>query len=278
MKMIDDDPYLEISGAYRLKRLRQESVEQVRRELEAGEYDGIAFTPYGPDFRDQTPCWTRDVDDFLKSGLPAKAIFVSSADKIGFSLESLRYVDGLENLGFSDFSGAGTLNVPTLKILSVRLDDGIILGDLPALRNCNISNASSFHIESLSRVAPNLEELSIVDSRVTDICGIEGLTALSTLHLAYLRRLRSIAPAGKLKQLKKLDIESVRKITDLEETLSILPNLKEVVLDKTAPLNSWDWLGGHRIERLICFNMEFPSDLTPALKDIPHHDLARRIG
>lgn len=268
----------EIRDGYRIKALINESADDVRKDLEAGKYDGVSFNPYGSDFRSSAPGWTGDINLFLEAGLPLKAISIPFADRVGLNLKILDRIPDLEMLLLADFSGCARISLPSLRVLSIGLTDKLSLGNMPNLKIGYIANASSEHIENLAQVAPLLEELSLVDSSITDISGLAGLSQLASLELAHLPKLRDISCLQNLPSLKVLRLEAVRRICGLEAALAALTSLRELYLCQTPAISSWQWLSCLHLEVLRCVSVQVPGDDHAVLRSIPDLHIPRRKG
>ncbi|MDP0501345.1 MAG: hypothetical protein Q7P63_14725 [Verrucomicrobiota bacterium JB022] len=272
------DPYLQKTlDGHVFKRLRNESVEQVREELAAGAYDGIAFSPYGPDFQTVNEGWKGDINAFLSAGLKAKIVRIAYADRMGFRLESLAHVEGIEQLMLGDFSGRCTLSLPLIKDMSVGLSDGLDLGELPNLKNAQLYQPRAKHLKQLALSAPGLQQLAIFDSPVADIAEIANLTRLSSIELGSLKKLKRIAALAQIAALKEIVIDTARSISDLNQTLHACRGLEKVTLVKTPPLRSWEWIETQNLKSLICLEMSFPHSRHPRMADISHVDLTRSV-
>ncbi|MFC0187156.1 leucine-rich repeat domain-containing protein [Fictibacillus aquaticus] len=123
---------------------------------------------------------------------------------------------------------------------------------LPALKELYLCNYAPKHgnLEELSALN-ELEELTITQSKVRTLQGIQHLSKLRKLELNYMRTLTSLEGIEGLDSLQRLDITSCKNITDLSRIQS-LNSLEWVFLDRCGEIPSIGFVQSlHRLKHFV---------------------------
>jgi hypothetical protein len=164
-----------------------------------------------------------------------------------FPLEELYACVELEALVIDGTRGVFDLaRVPTLASLSCAWFEGLkIPDDHPGLRSFHLFEyrPKSFDLSGLFS-SKGLRVLSVINSSLRSVEGIERFPAVEELRLSYLRGLRSLAPVARLRALRVLHVQNCRKALDAEALSghACLENLRLVSGPDIASLGFLDSL------------------------------------
>jgi hypothetical protein len=180
--------------------------------------------------------------DYIKS--------VSLINSRGIDISALKKLSNLERLIISGNQQPVDLRwFPCLKELSIEWHPRVALDGAPAsleklhLRRYRPKSKNLVELPPF----PLLSELSIVQSPIESLEGVEKFRNLRSLEISYLSKLKRIGAIANLDdgRLEQLICEYCRKIEDYEK-LQDLANLKVLRLNHCAPIRELSFVKGLR--------------------------------
>ncbi|MCU0390327.1 MAG: hypothetical protein MUE81_04355 [Thermoflexibacter sp.] len=217
----------------------------------------------------------------------------------GYFLEDTQFLKGLTfiervHIGVGTFDISGIYYLPNLKSLSISREDTQVIDFtyFPLLKECwifwrkgceGLFDCSKLQKLTLKRYKgkdlaelkklTKLRDLEVSLSSTESLKGVENLMNLEKLDLNYLRKLTLIDEIGCLTKLKKLYIDSCKKIvTDFE----FMKNLTELEILSVrngggfSSISSIKYLDKLKIISLIGYTQILDGDVTPLIgrKDV----------
>ncbi len=89
-----------------------------------------------------------------------------------------------------------------------------------------------------------LEHLTIAQTTITSLHGIETLEDLRTLHIAYAPKLEKVDALGtRESDLREIELESAKKIKSYAP-IARIPKLRRLILNACAPMPTLKWVAG----------------------------------
>lgn len=134
----------------------------------------------------------------------------------------------------------------SVRILTISKDDisWRQVFDLPNLEELTLHEPSHEQLESINSLE-QLTRLRITHARPKNIEFISGLINLEEIVLEYVSGFSDISPLGKLKKLKSLHFENLRRVNDFSG-LAGIKSLKYLYIDGTLdwkqPVNNFEFL------------------------------------
>jgi len=210
----------------------------------------------------------------------------------GYELDDLEFLPKCRTVtgihlqgGVSNFDGLYRLQ--NLESLSVVFPHHLMLSEFPKLTDLATDwnpsiDESLFKVKSLSRLwirkykpvnedlerikaLKGLEELTIIESSIRSLEGIQALSQLKTLGLAYCRKLVTIESLLELKgNLRELEIDHCKGIKDLS-VIGALTQLRKAILADNGEIPSLEFVRGMpRLEFLSFVGTKVrDGDMTP---------------
>ncbi|UOG50799.1 leucine-rich repeat domain-containing protein [Leptospira noguchii] len=142
------------------------------------------------------------------------------------------------------------------------------IGSLPKLEELTLHQPNKEQLDFIPTLW-GLKRLRITHARPKTIDFLSRLQNIEELVLEYVSGFESMGPIGKLKNLRALHIENVRRVTNFSG-LSLAKELRYLsiygTLDWKQPIESFDFL--FELKKLECFHLAFVRSLakTPALE------------
>jgi len=113
---------------------------------------------------------------------------------------------------------------------------------LPRLRKLKLRHFDEVDCVVIGE-SSSIEELSVLESKIHKLDGLQNIRSLKKLIVAYARNLEDITALSGLGSLESLHIESCSKISDLSSIIK-LKGLKKLHVEKVkASFDNLDWVG-----------------------------------
>ncbi|MDA8139175.1 MAG: hypothetical protein M0036_11040 [Desulfobacteraceae bacterium] len=108
--------------------------------------------------------------------------------------------------------------------------------DCTTLRSFYVNRYSGKDTEDFSKLI-HLKDLTILNSQIKCLKGLEKLLQLQVLRLGNLKQLGSLAGISKLKNLEELEIQKCNKVSSIFE-IGRLPKLRKIFLNDMGAIDS----------------------------------------